>query len=216
MRGQGEGKGDETGGISKKVYLFKVYERIWHWVQSGLILGLLWTGFALHGTLGWPGFETAIEWHEVFGICLLVLTVFTMFWHVTTGEGRQFIPKTGGLADMIRFYTGGIFRSEPHPTVPTPEAKFNALQRFSYFSLLVFVFPVQMLTGFILWALPRIEAFSVLRPHVGLLALVHTAGAFGMLSFIVVHLYMITTGPTLWSNLKSMFTGYADEHGGTP
>jgi thiosulfate reductase cytochrome b subunit len=39
---------------------------------------------------------------------------------------------------------------------------------------------------------------------------VHTAGAFAMLSFIVVHVYMITTGDTVWSDLKSMFTGYVE------
>lgn len=202
--------------IVKKIYLFKIYERIWHWVQSGILLILLWTGFALHGTFGWPHFEPAVRWHEFLGISLIVLSVFTMFWHLTTGEVRQFIPRGRGLGDMIRFYMGGNFRHEHHPNVPTPDAKFNPLQRFSYFSLLVFIFPVQMLTGFLLWAMPRFELFSLFRPHVGLLALLHTAGSFGMLAFIVVHIYMITTGRTLGANLKAMITGWAEEEDSPP
>jgi thiosulfate reductase cytochrome b subunit len=51
-----------------------------------------------------------------------------------------------------------------------------------------------------------IDALGGLR----LVALVHTAGAFAMLSFLVVHLYMITTGRTLGSNLRSMLTGWVE------
>ena len=51
-----------------------------------------------------------------------------------------------------------------------------------------------------------VDALGGLRP----VALVHTAGAFAMLSFLVVHLYMITTGKTLGSNLRSMLTGWVE------
>jgi len=194
-----------------KIYLFKVYERIWHWIQSALVLLLLWTGWVIHGAWGGMGFAAAVDRHETVGVALLVLSAFTMFWHITTGEGKQFIPRRRGLADMIRFYTGGIFRDAPHPESPAPDAKFNPLQRFAYFSLLVFIFPVQMATGFALWALPRFDAVAVLRPHLREIALLHTAGSFGMMIFILVHLYMITTGRTLGANLRAMWTGWAKE-----
>jgi thiosulfate reductase cytochrome b subunit len=194
-----------------KIYLFKVYERLWHWVQSGLVTGLLLTGLSLHGTLEWPEFAAALRWHETMGVLLLVLTAFTMFWHATTGEGKQFWPTGRGFADQIRFYTVGIFRREPHPSVPTPEAKFNPLQRMAYFSLLVFIFPVQMATGFLLWALPRWPSLAWARPFSSALAFLHTAGAFGVMAFLVVHLYMITTGRTLTANLRAMLTGWAEE-----
>ncbi|MBK7207986.1 MAG: cytochrome b/b6 domain-containing protein [Elusimicrobia bacterium] len=194
-----------------RIYLFKVYERIWHWVQSALVLVLLWTGWVIHGAWGGVGFSKAVALHEAVGVGLLVLSAFTMFWHITTGEGKQFIPRRRGLADMIRFYTGGIFRDAPHPESPSPDAKFNPLQRFAYFGLLVFIFPVQMATGFLLWGLPRFDAFAGLRPHLGSMALIHTAGAYGMMIFILVHLYMITTGRTLGANVKAMWTGWSDE-----
>ncbi len=194
-----------------RIYLFKVYERIWHWVQSALVLVLLWTGWVIHGAWGGVGFSKAVALHEAVGVGLLVLSAFTMFWHITTGEGKQFILRRRGLADMIRFYTGGIFRDAPHPESPSPDAKFNPLQRFAYFGLLVFIFPVQMATGFLLWGLPRFDAFAGLRPHLGSMALIHTAGAYGMMIFILVHLYMITTGRTLGANVKAMWTGWSDE-----
>ena len=46
------------------------------------------------------------------------------------------------------------------------------------------------------------------------IALVHTAGAFAILSFIVVHVYMTTTGHTIFAHVRAMITGWeqvADE-----
>ena len=39
------------------------------------------------------------------------------------------------------------------------------------------------------------------------IAVVHTAGAFLLVAFVVAHVYLITTGRTLTSNLKAMITG---------
>ena len=41
-------------------------------------------------------------------------------------------------------------------------------------------------------------------------AIVHTIAAFFLVSFIIVHLYLITTGESLTSNLKAMLTGYEE------
>jgi cytochrome b subunit of formate dehydrogenase len=43
-----------------------------------------------------------------------------------------------------------------------------------------------------------------------IIALVHTAGAFVLLSFVAVHLYLITTGHTVTSNLQAMITGWEE------
>lgn len=195
----------------KRVYLFKRYERLWHWVQALLVITLSVTGFVIHGTIGFVAFERALDWHERAGLVLIGLTLFTMFWHFTTGEGKQFLPKKGGLAEQIRFYTAGIFRREPHPSIPSPEAKFNPHQRIAYLSLLIFIFPVQIVTGFLLWGMNRWPVIATYTAGVKPLALIHTAGAFAMICFILMHLYMTTTGRTLLSNLRAMITGWADE-----
>lgn len=48
------------------------------------------------------------------------------------------------------------------------------------------------------------------------IAVFHTAGAFLLMAFVIVHLYLITTGTTITSNLKAMLTGFEeledDEH----
>ena len=42
------------------------------------------------------------------------------------------------------------------------------------------------------------------------IAYLHTAGALLLIAFVIVHLYLITTGETVTSNLKAMITGYED------
>jgi thiosulfate reductase cytochrome b subunit len=41
-------------------------------------------------------------------------------------------------------------------------------------------------------------------------ATLHTLGAFLLVCFFIAHLYLITTGTTITSNLKAMLTGYED------
>ena len=42
------------------------------------------------------------------------------------------------------------------------------------------------------------------------IAMWHTLGAFFMISFLFVHIYMATTGHTPLSNIKAMLTGYEE------
>ena len=46
-------------------------------------------------------------------------------------------------------------------------------------------------------------------------ALVHMAGAFAILSFLVIHLYMITTGHSIFAHTRAMITGWEEVKEGT-
>ena len=48
----------------------------------------------------------------------------------------------------------------------------------------------------------------------GTVAVVHTAGVFVFLVYLIVHVYMITTGHTVGSHLKAMVTGYENIEAG--
>jgi len=80
-----------------KIYLYSRFERFWHWLQSVLILLLLITGMEVHGTYTFLGFERAVELHSFFGILWLVLFIFIVFWLLTTGEWKQYIPPPGSF-----------------------------------------------------------------------------------------------------------------------
>ena len=117
------------------IYLYSRYERFWHWLQSALIIILLLTGFELHGTFSLFGFRSAVDVHNFVGLSWLILFAFFIFWLFTTGEFKQYIPTTRKMLAVVRYYSYGIFRGEPHPVPKRKDAKHNPLQRLVYLSL---------------------------------------------------------------------------------
>lgn len=191
----------------KQVYLYKRFERFWHWAQAALIFLLFLSGFEVHGSYSLFGYKSAVSIHNSAAIMLLILIAFAIFWHFTTGEWRQYVPTTDKLKEQIQFYLSGMFKGEPHPHHKTELSKLNPLQRLTYLAFKLVLIPIMVLSGWVYFCfgcdwLPS----SMLKP----IGTVHAFGAFLMLAFVIVHVYMTTTGTTVFSNLKAMITGYED------
>lgn len=197
----------------KRVYVYKAFNRFWHWTQAALILFLALTGFEIHGSYTFFGFENAVRYHNIAAYSLIVLIVFAIFWHFTTGEWKQYIPTFEHVKAQLNYYVFGIFKSAPHPTKKTVLSKLNPLQKITYFGLKILVIPVIVSSGllYMLYRYPQrhgVEALNI--ESLEIVAVVHTLGAFLLLAFIIAHLYLITTGEKVTSNLKAMITGFED------
>ncbi len=192
------------------IYLYTRYERFWHWLQMALIVILLVTGFEVHGTFNWLGFQTAVKVHNYAGITWLIAFAFFVFWVFTTGEWKQYIPTTKKMFELIRYYAYGIFRGESHPFPKRKEAKHNPLQRLVYLNLAAFLLPVQMITGFLYWGYNSWADWGIPGFTLAVVAWIHMAGAFAIFTFIIVHVYMTTTGHSLLAHIKAMITGWED------
>jgi len=192
--------------MKTETVMYTRFERFWHWTQAAVIVLLAVTGFEVHGSVHLLGFRAAVHLHNALGWSLLILTAFAVFWHCTTGEWRQYVPSGRGLGDMLRFYTRGIFQGGPHPVERSRERKLNPLQRLAYFTLKTVLFPLQLATG-LLYLFYNSWPQWGLAGRIDAVALIHTAGAFGFLVFLVLHVYLTTTGETLFSNIRAMITG---------
>lgn len=195
-----------------RTYIFKRFERFWHWTQAALIILMLVTGFEVHGTYRLLGWERAANLHTTAAWTLIGLWAFAIFWHFTTGEWRQYIPTTDKLMAVIAYYSSGIFRNEPHPFRVTPQRKHNPLQRLAYLGIKLFILPLIWISGLAYLYYNELQAagFAV---QLGVVAVLHTIGAFLMLAFLVGHVYIITTGHTWSSHLKAMITGWEEAEG---
>jgi thiosulfate reductase cytochrome b subunit len=200
----------QNNGKMKNIYLYARFERLWHWLQTLLIIILLLTGFEVHGAFALFGFWNAVEVHNFVGLTWLIAFAFFAFWIFTTGEWRQYIPTTKKMFSVVRYYMYGIFRGEAHPVPKRREAKHNPLQRIVYLILAAILLPVQMVTGFLYWGYNSWGDWGLSWLSLQVVALVHTAGAFAILSFIVVHVYMITTGHTIFAHTRAMITGWEE------
>jgi thiosulfate reductase cytochrome b subunit len=194
----------------ERVYIFKGFERFWHWSQGGLILFLMLTGFEIHGTYTLFGFGKAVNLHTIAAWALVALWVFAIFWHLTTGEWRQYKPTLEKAGILFDYYTRGIFHHEPHPVRPTPIRKLNSLQRLSYLAILVLVSPLIWVTGWLQLFYGSWESWGLQKLDLGMVAFGHTFGAFLMLIFFIGHVYLATTGATLFSHVRAMITGWEE------
>ena len=200
-----------------RVYIFKVFERIWHWSQAGLIILLLLTGFEVHGSFGNFGFKQAVAYHSVAAWSLVGLWTFAIFWHLTTGEWRQYIPTLHKVDAMVKYYLLGIFMDAPHPFRATKLKKHNPLQRLAYLGILLFVAPLIWFTGWFYIFFDKWQDWGWDR-YLSLewVAFFHTAGAFMMLMFLIAHVYLTTAGHTPSAHLKAMITGWEEMHEDEP
>lgn len=199
----------------KKVYIYKAFERFWHWMQAILIFFLAATGFEIHGSINFFGYHNAVKYHNVAAYMFIVLIVFAIFWHFSTGEWKQYLPTTKNIKAQMNYYLFGIFKNAPHPTKKTVLSKLNPLQKLVYLSLKILVIPTMVISGllYMFYRYPQGGGTAGLNiDSVEVIAIFHTAGAFLLIAFIIVHLYLITTGTTITSNLKAMITGYEDLH----
>jgi thiosulfate reductase cytochrome b subunit len=197
----------------KQVYIYKSFERFWHWMQAILIFFLAFTGFEIHGTYTFFGFRDAVSYHNFAAYMLIGLIAFAIFWHLTTGEWKQYIPTLENVKAQLDYYIFGIFRNAPHPTKKTVLTKLNPLQKLTYFGLKILVIPLSVTSGllYLFYRYPSkqgIEAINIQTLEV--IAIVHTVAAILLIVFIVTHLYLITTGETVTSNLKAMLTGFEE------
>ena len=194
----------------KKIYIYRSFERFWHWMQAILIFFLAFTGFEIHGIYNFFGFRDAVRYHTFAAYMLIGLIIFAIFWHLTTGEWKQYIPTLKNIKAQLNYYILGIFYNAPHPFRKTVLTKLNPLQKLTYFGLKILVIPLIVTSGllYMFYRYPSkygIEAINIRTLET--IAIVHTATAILLVIFIVTHLYLITTGETVTSNLKAMLTG---------
>ena len=200
----------------KKEYVYRGFERFWHWTQAALIIFLGVTGFEIHGSINFFGYDQAVRYHNIAAVSFLILIAFAIFWHFTTGEWKQYLPTWKNLRAQAEYYIFGIFRNAPHPTKKTVLSKLNPLQKLVYAGLKVLVIPVMVITGLLYMFYRYPQRYEVVSLNIGglqVIATLHTIGAFLLVSFFIAHLYLITTGNTVTSNLKAMITGYEDLSG---
>jgi thiosulfate reductase cytochrome b subunit len=198
---------------AERIYVFKRYERFWHWSQALIIITMMLSGFEVHGSYRLFGFGAAVSLHTFAAWSLIALWILTTFWQFTTGEWKQYLPTTQKVMVVFRHYLIGIFKGEPHPYKVSVEKKHNPLQRLAYLGVLAFLGPLLWSTGGLYlfygdWAALGIDSYFSLE----WVAFFHTAGAFMMLVFFIAHVYLTTTGHTPMAHIRAMITGWEESH----
>lgn len=101
----------------------------------------------------------------------------------------------------------GIFLGAPHPYPHTEERKFNPLQKVSYWVVMYALLPLVAVTGWALFFPAQLpESLFGLR-GIAVWAFVHTYIGYFLSLFMIVHIYLGTTGETPGYLFRLMLTG---------
>jgi Ni/Fe-hydrogenase b-type cytochrome subunit len=199
-----------------RLQLYSLYERVWHWLQALVILLLLLTGLEIHAPsqIGVFGFSTAVSIHTAMGFALLINAFFALFYQLATQRIRAYLPEPRDFVSQAvgqaLYYVRGIFRGDPHPLQRTADRRLNPLQQVTYLAILNVLLPLQVLTGLLMWGLQRWPDLGGWFGGLAVLAPVHTLAAWLFAAFLLMHVYLTTTGTTPLSNMRAMVTGYED------
>ena len=201
--------------MTERIYLLPRWLRAWHWTNALLIIVLTVTGASLHfagSDIPVMPFSLARATHNVAGLLLSAAYTFFVLANIVSGNWWQYVPKPGGfwrkVIRQLRFYAWGIFRGEPHPYPPTLESNFNALQQIIYWLVMYVVMPVLIVTG-LMFLMPQLApdrafGFDGLLP----IAVAHYLIGLVIVSFMLLHIYLGTTGVTVTSLFRMMVTGW--------
>lgn len=207
---------------TRTVYMYRFYERFWHWTMAAAVIILALTGLEIHyaGSFTLFGLEYTVAIHNVLAAILVINAALSLFYHLTTGEikqffgfNRKFIHET--LVQTF-YYIHDIFRRKPHPIHKTEERKLNPLQQLTYIGLLNLLLPFQVITGLLIWGSEKWPGVANALGGLTYLAPIHNLGAWLFLAFLAVHIYLTTTGHTVLSHIRAMVTGYEEVAAGEP
>lgn len=201
--------------MSERIYLLPVWIRLWHWTNALLIITLAITGISLHFAdpkLPLVEFSLAARIHDIAGIALVAVYTLFVIANIVSGNWWQYVPKPPGVLErcwiQTKWYCWGIFKGEPHPYRVSEETNFNALQAISYWVIMYVILPLMLLTGIIFlvpeFAPDRVFGFDGLLP----VAVLHYLTGAAIVMFMIVHIYLGTTGKTATSMFKTMLTGW--------
>jgi len=202
--------------VTKKVYMYHVYERFWHWLQTFTIVLLLFTGLVIHrpDIFGWLSFRYIVTLHNVLAAILVINAALSLFYHLASGEIQQFIPRPYGFFDQAivqaKYYLQGIFKGSEHPFEKMPGKKLNPLQQATYFAILNVLLPLQIITGALMWGVQRWPQIAGMLGGLPLLAPFHSLVAWTFGAFIVGHVYLTTTGYEPLTGIQAMINGWED------
>jgi len=198
-------------------YLHPPELRIWHWLNAVIVAVLIVTGLYLryHGIAALTPHDPALFLHKVMGLAMIAVTLFWFVYAVASGNlRRHYGIKRGdlqGMAVQARYYLGGVFTGGENPFPATPAAKFNPLQKIAYNVVMIFLLPVQAVTGLLFMNVPPLRDRLLAGELIDLVGAAHIFCTYLLILYLIVHLYMATLGETFLAHTKSMITGYEEQ-----
>jgi thiosulfate reductase cytochrome b subunit len=201
-----------------RIVLVSLPIRLWHFIHGICIVLLILTGiplrypdlFALFGTV-----RKTVQLHNLFGFIVTADYFLWFIYYLVKKEmAIHYIPKikdfSEGTVKQAQYYFFRIFFGDPAPFQPSPEDKFNSLQKVTYAGIMLFILPLQIFTGILLIDLEFFLPIIATLGGVRMVDAFHVILAYVFTSFLIMHLYLATLGHTFFAHFKMIILGYEE------
>lgn len=206
-----------------RIYLQPTPVRIWHWLNAFGIVTLTATGaqirFPEYIQL-FASYKSAILLHNTAGLVVAVSFSLWFFYYglVARNMRKTYIPTKDdlsvGILRQAKFYLLTYFLGWPNPHHPTPENKFNPMQKSAYMTIMFVLMPLIALTGILLTNVSPLRELVILVGGLKILVAIHFLLACCLIAFLFTHVYLATLGKTPLAYIKPMWTGWEEEEPG--
>ncbi len=204
----------------KRIVIHPLPLRMWHWTNAGAVILLIATGLYLrfHGIASLRPHDPVLLWHKGIGVATVVATLFWILYTLSSPNRRRQYRMTGrdlrGILVQARFYLLSMFSGVGNPFTPSAENKYNPLQKTAYAAVMFVFIPVQAVTGLLFLDIPVLRDRLLAGNLMGLLGAIHVIFAYGLVLYLIVHLYMATLGDRFLSHTMAMIVGYEEQDNG--
>jgi thiosulfate reductase cytochrome b subunit len=205
---------------TSRIYLQPTPIRIWHWLNAFGIVTLGLTGiqirFPEYINL-FSGYKTAILLHNVAGVVVAASFALWFFYYsfVARNMLKVYVPNKdevkSGLLRQAKFYLLTYFLGRPNPHHPTPENKFNPMQKSAYLAIMFLLMPLIGLSGILLINIEPMRDLVLMIGGLKILMAIHYILACCLCAFLFTHVYLATLGRTAFAYIKPMWTGWEEE-----
>ena len=206
-----------------KIYLQPTPVRIWHWLNAFGIITLTATGaqirfpefISLFGS-----YKSAILLHNTAGLVVSASFSLWFFYYglVARNMRKVYVPTKEdlqvGILRQAKFYFLTYVLGWPNPHHPTPENKFNPMQKSAYLAIMFVLMPLVALTGILLTNVSPLREVVILLGGLKILVAAHFLLACSLIAFLFTHVYLATLGKTPMAYIKPMWTGWEEEEAG--
>lgn len=203
-----------------KVYLQPTPVRIWHWLNAFGIVTLTVTGaqirFPEYVSL-FASYKSAILLHNTAGLVVAVSFSLWFFYYglVARNMRKIYVPTRDdlqvGLLRQAKFYLLTYFLGWKNPHHPTPDNKFNPMQKSAYMAIMFVLMPLVALSGILLTNVSPLREVVILIGGLKILVAVHFLLACCLIAFLFTHVYLATLGRTPLAYIKPMWTGWEEQ-----
>ncbi len=204
----------------RRIYLQPTPVRIWHWLNALGIITLTISGAQIRYPeyISWLGsYSAAVYLHHTAGYVVALSFTLWFFYYLFIARTMAdvYIPKRediqGGIGRQVKFYFVTYFLGWDNPHHPTPNNKFNPLQKSAYLAIMFVLVPLVSLSGILLTNVEPLRGLIVMIGGLRFLIGLHFLLACCLVAFLPTHIYLATLGHTPLEHIKTMWTGWDEE-----